>query len=146
MAHTDGERRYRPTESKYKGGAAEMAITYDLEQETRGGGSAVYPKVKRVYIAGQVKDWKVGDFTNRFGRKAHGVMIDYEQTRKAHRRTGYAARHGARTVDVKASSVREARQTFHKLVEVPHDAQNVTLRQDVEHLPALYQDALQAVR
>ena len=26
---------YRPTESKYKGGAHEMYVTYDLEQETR---------------------------------------------------------------------------------------------------------------
>ncbi len=36
--------RYQPTESKYKGGADEMYITYDLEQPTRGGGKALYPK------------------------------------------------------------------------------------------------------
>jgi hypothetical protein len=46
--------RYRTTESKYKGGASEMYITYDLEQKTRGGGSTLLPKVKRVYIAGDV--------------------------------------------------------------------------------------------
>jgi hypothetical protein len=51
--------RYRPTESRYKGGAQEMYVTYDLQQKTRGGGQALYPKVKRVYIAGEVKDWKV---------------------------------------------------------------------------------------
>ena len=33
-----------------------MYVTYDLEQQTRGGGSAIYPKVKRVYIAGDVSN------------------------------------------------------------------------------------------
>ena len=28
---------YTPTEAKYKGGAQEMHVTYDLPQETRGG-------------------------------------------------------------------------------------------------------------
>ena len=32
--------RYRPTEAKYKGRAEEMFVTYDLSQETRGGGPA----------------------------------------------------------------------------------------------------------
>ena len=32
---------YRSTESKYKGGAHEMYVTYDLEQRTRGG-HAIY--------------------------------------------------------------------------------------------------------
>src|SRR5689334_19774172 len=43
---------YRPTEAKYKGGAQEMYVTYDLPQATRSGDGALYPKVKRVYIAG----------------------------------------------------------------------------------------------
>jgi hypothetical protein len=30
-------RRYRSTESKHKGSAHEMYVTYDLEQKTRGG-------------------------------------------------------------------------------------------------------------
>ena len=34
--------RYRSTESKYKGGAQEMYVTYDLEQ-TRGRQNALYP-------------------------------------------------------------------------------------------------------
>ncbi len=45
---------YRPTESKYKGDAKEMYVTYDIEQKTRGDSTAMYPKVKRVYIAGDV--------------------------------------------------------------------------------------------
>jgi hypothetical protein len=38
-------RRYRSTESMYKGGAHEKYVTYDLDQKTRGGQSALYPKV-----------------------------------------------------------------------------------------------------
>jgi hypothetical protein len=75
--------RYRPTESKYKGGAHEMYVTYDLEQKTRGGGSAMYPKIKRVYIAGDLKDWKRGAFKKRSGRSfsdQSGKVRYYEGT------------------------------------------------------------------
>jgi len=41
------KRRYRSTESKYKGGAHEMYVTYDLEQKTRGTQNALYHKVYR---------------------------------------------------------------------------------------------------
>lgn len=58
MTNTTSKQRYRPTEAKYKGGAHEMYVTYDLEQQTRRG-SAIYPKAKRVYIAGDVQDWQV---------------------------------------------------------------------------------------
>jgi hypothetical protein len=68
MTTATGERHYRPTESKYKGGAQEMYVTYDLEQKTRGEHEAVYPKVKRVYVAGNVKDWKSGTVRNKLGR------------------------------------------------------------------------------
>src|SRR5215469_13507513 len=73
-------RRYRSTESKYKGGAQEMYVTYDLEQKTRGGQSALYHKVKRVYIAGEVRDWRTGLVRKRTGREVHGLRIEYEQT------------------------------------------------------------------
>jgi hypothetical protein len=62
-------RRYRSTESKYKVGAQEMYVTYDLDQKTRGGRSALYRKVKRVYIVGEVKDWKPGLVRKRTGVK-----------------------------------------------------------------------------
>src|ERR1051326_5353709 len=94
MPATTTRRRYRPTESKYKGGAHEMYVTYDLDQKTRGGGSATYPKVKRVYIAGDVTDWKSGIVTKRTGRQVHGVQIEYEQSRTGHRREGYTAQRG----------------------------------------------------
>ena len=49
------QRSYRPTESEYKGGAHDMFVTYDLDERTRDGATATYPKVKRVDIA----DWMV---------------------------------------------------------------------------------------
>jgi hypothetical protein len=65
-----------------------MYVTYDLEQKTRGGGSALYPKVKRVYIAGNLTYWKIGAFKKRSRREAYGVQIDYKQSRRAYRREG----------------------------------------------------------
>ncbi len=56
MATTSSTHRYRPTESKYKGGASEMYVTYDLNRKTQGGGMATYPKIKRIYIAGDVRE------------------------------------------------------------------------------------------
>jgi hypothetical protein len=68
------EKGYRSTESKYKSGAHEMCVTYDLEQKSHGSRIATYPKVKRVYIAGKLKDWKAG-VRNKFGREVHRVRI-----------------------------------------------------------------------
>src|SRR5262245_17313011 len=87
--------RYKATESKYKGGAHEMYVTYDLWQETRGGNKALYPKVKRVYVAGKVTNWQKGTFAKRTGRKVYGVKIDYEQSREAYTREGYTAKRGS---------------------------------------------------
>src|SRR5437667_10975733 len=119
------ERRYRSTESKYKGGAEEMYITYDLEQKTRGGGTAVYPKVKRVYIAGDVKDWEIGDFAKRTGRQVHGVKIDYEQTRSGYRREAFTAHRGDTTSEVSPARTRATKQSFTQIVEVPDAARNI---------------------
>ncbi|MHB9033457.1 MAG: hypothetical protein ACYC6L_10455 [Anaerolineae bacterium] len=44
MAALSKKRRYRATESKYKGRAVEMYVTYDIDQKTRGGGEAQYPQ------------------------------------------------------------------------------------------------------
>lgn len=140
------DRRYRPTESKYKGGAQEMYVTYDLKQETRGGGSALYPKVKRVYIAGDVKDWKTGKVEKQSGRKVHGVAIEYEQGRKGYRRKGYTAQRDGTTYKVKPTTVEGSSQNFRKVVEVPKDAQNVRFFTKAEKLPKKYQSALQDVR
>src|SRR5919197_4946116 len=92
---------YHPTESKYKGGAQEMYVTYDVEQKTRGGNERLYPKVKRVYIAGDVKDWKTGDIQKRTGRKVHGVAIEYEQSRKGYQRRGFTAQRGQTKYSIK---------------------------------------------
>ncbi len=88
------QHHYKSTESKYKGGAEEMYITYDLWQQTRGDNRALYPKVKRVYIAGEVKDWEAGTFRRRSGKDIHGVKIAYEQSRGGYTRKGYTAHRG----------------------------------------------------
>src|SRR5262245_45784018 len=98
-------RRYQSTESKYKGGAKEMYVTYDMWQETRGEHRARYPKVQRVYIGGDVKDWKVGDFKKRTGKQVHGVKIEYEQTRQPYSRHGYTAHRGKKEYHVGPAKV-----------------------------------------
>lgn len=142
----NNDQQYRPTEAKYKGGAEEMYVTYDLEQETRGDSSALYPKVKRVYIAGDVKDWEVGKVEKRSGRKVHGVAIEYEQTREGYHRQGYTATRGDTTYEVEPTDVEGTSQTFRRVVEIPEDAQNVHFYATDEKLPEKYQSALQDVR
>jgi hypothetical protein len=135
---------YKATESKYKDGAEEMYITYDLWQETRGVRQALYPKVKRVYIAGEVKAWQVGTFVKRTGKTVHGVKIDYEQNRAAYRRQGYTATRGATQYHIPPTQVKESTAQFSKIVEVPEAAQNV--RFYAGELPQPYRQALQEVR
>ncbi len=136
--------RYKSTESKYKGGAQEMYITYDLWQETRGDNRALYPKVTRVYIAGDVQNWQVGDFRKRTGKQVHGVKIDYEQSRGGYARKGYTAKRGDTEYQVQATLIPAGKSHFSKIVEVPHDAQNVAFHQ--HNLPPKYQEALQDIR
>jgi hypothetical protein len=124
MRETVSQVPYRPTESKYKGGAREMYVTYDLEQRTRGG-TAIYPRVKRVYIAGDVKDWAVGTFAKRTGRRVHGVKINYEQKGKEFQRRGFTATRGTLSYEVRPARFPATRQTFTQVVEVPADARNV---------------------
>ena len=135
---------YKTTESKYKGGAKEMYVTYDLWQATRGESQALYPKVKRVYIAGHVKDWHVGIFTKRTGKKVHGVKIEYEQSRAGYTRQGYTATRGDSRYHVPPTQVRKSAARFSQIVEVPEAAQNVQFH--VGELPQQYHDALQDVR
>lgn len=146
MASTIKERRYRPTESKYKGGAHEMYVTYDTEQKTRDGGSATYPKVKRVYIAGEVKDWKLDYVTKRSGREVRGVLIDYQQSRKRYRRKGFSAERNKTAYEVSPAAVGATTQRFKQVVEIPEEARNVHFYEDAAKLPAKYRSAMQDVR
>ena len=145
MTTTTKKYRYRPTESKYKGGATEMYVTYDLEQKTRGGGTATYPKVKRVYIAGDVKDWKVGLVRKKSGRKVHGIRIEYEQTRKRYRRQAFTAERGDTTYTVSPARVGPALQPFAVVVEIPERARNAHFYTAAK-LPTKYRHAMQDVR
>jgi hypothetical protein len=146
MTTTTRKHSYRPTESKYKGGAREMYVTYDLEQRTRGGSSAFYPKVKRVYIAGAVKGWKTGTVKKRSGREVRGVRVEYEQSRKGYRRKQYTAERGETAYGVAPASVGATSQRFVQVVEVPEDARNVHFYTGPGKLPAKYRHALQDVR
>jgi hypothetical protein len=141
---TQGHTTYRGTETKYKGGAKEMYVTYDLPQETRSGGTAMYPKVKRVYIAGDVTHWQLGDFTKKSGRTAHGVRIEYQQTRGGYWRKGFQASRGETRLSMAPARVTSTTQRFTQVVEVPERASNVQFH--VDRLPAKYRTALQAVR
>lgn len=144
MQSVQSTARYRPTESKYKGGAREMYITYDLPQQTRAGTTAIYPKVKRVYISGDVKDWQVGTFPKKTGRMVHGVHIEYEQSRGGYRRKGFTATRGKRRYQVAPAEVKPTRQTFAQVVEIPEEARNVQFH--MSGLPERYGEALQDVR
>jgi hypothetical protein len=146
MTTTTKKRGYRPTEAKYKGGAHEMYVTYDLQQRTRGGGSAAMPKVKRVYIAGDVKGWKAGHVRKKSGKEVRGVRIEYEQSRTRHRRKGYTAARGETTYPVAPASVPGTSQRFAQVVEVPEAARNVRFHTDAGGLPEKYRHALQHVR
>jgi hypothetical protein len=137
---------YRPTESKYKGGAHEMYVAYDLEQKTRGGHDAMYLKVQRVYIAGHVRDWKIGIVRKRTGRQVHGVRIEYEQKRAGYRRKGYAAHRSEAEYPVKTSAVAATSQRFAQVVEIPERARNVQFYPAQAELPSKYRHALQRVR
>jgi hypothetical protein len=146
MTTTMSKGRYRPTESKYKGGAHQMYVTYDLQQKTRGGGSALYPKVKRVYVAGNVKDWKTGTVQKRSGREVRGVRIEYQQSRARYHRKGFTAERGETAYKVAPAAVGSTSQKFVQVVEIPKDAKNVHFYKDRGKLPAKYRQALQDVR
>ena len=140
------QRSYRPTESKYKGRAHDMFVTYDLDERTRGGATATYPKVKRVYIAGDVKHWMAGTMGKRSGREVLGMRIEYEQTRTGYRRKGYQAERGQTAYEVALASVPATSQRFVQIVEVPVEARNIHFYTDVRQLLAKYGHALQRVR
>ena len=118
----------------------------DLDERTRGGGTATYPKVKRVYIAGEVKDWIAGIVRKRTGREVHGVRIEYEQSRKRYRRKGYKAERGQTAYEVAPASIAATSQRFVQIVEVPLKARNVFFYSDAGQLPAKYRHALLRVR
>jgi hypothetical protein len=137
-------RAYKPTESKYKGGAQELYVAYDETQATASGRPAAYPKVKRVYISGQVKSWKVGTFANRAGRQVHGVKIEFEQSRAGYTRKPFAAQRGSTKYKVAAAKVGGGHSQYSKIVEVPQGARNIHFY--TGKLPARYQSARQRVR
>jgi hypothetical protein len=145
IAMAESPHRYRSTASKFKGGAHEMYITYDIKRSTRSG-STVMPRVKRVYIAGAVKHWQTGDVKKRSGRQVHGVVIEYEQQRAGYNRREYYAMRGADFYKVSPARVAGASQKFTQVVEIPETAEKIHFYQDAAKLPAKYKSALQNIR
>jgi hypothetical protein len=123
-----------------------MYVTYDIKRATRSGSQTSFPKVKRVYIAGDVKNVKTGDVKKRSGREVHGVMINYEQDRSRASRRAFTAQRGKTKYAVKPAHVQGARQRFTMVVEIPEDARSVHFYRDEKQLPAKYKSALQNVR
>jgi hypothetical protein len=146
MTATAKKGRYRSTESKYKGRAREMYVTYEIAQRTRGGGTATYPKVKRVYIGGDVRNWTCGRARKKTGREVYGLRIEYEQSRSRHHRERYPAHRGKTRYQVASTGVDAATQRFVQIVELPEKAHDVQFHTNAEDLHERYRHALQDVR
>jgi hypothetical protein len=102
--------------------------------------------VKRVYIAGEVERWTLGDFCKRSGRMVHGVQIGYTQSRRRYRRQAFHAARGNAEYDVRSSSVPQTNQHFTQVVELPQGARNVDFHAARTKMPDRYRHALQRVR
>lgn len=138
--HEEVHTSYRPTEAKYKGGAEELYVTYDLDQKTRGGGHALYPKVKRVYVSGKVIGWKSGHrLRKRTGREVNGVRVEYEQARRGYRRQTFEAKRGEKEYTVEPAHVGKTNQRFVQIVELPEKATNVHFYDKGDALPGQVQ-------
>jgi hypothetical protein len=123
-----------------------MYVVYDLQRGTRGEQSDAYPRVKRVYIAGQVKDWKAGGVRKKTGREVHGVRIEDEQSRKGYQRRGYSADRGETEYRVQPATIGAGSRRFAQVVEISKRARNVRFYSDHAELPVEYRQALQRVR
>ena len=141
----DDPNQYRSTASKFKGGAHEMYVTYDLKRSTRSG-STVMPKIKRIYIAREVKHWQTGEVKKRSGRQVHGLVIEYEQNRRGYQRKPYSAQRGDAHSQVKPARVGGTFQKFTQVVEIPETAEKIHFYKDAAKLPAKYKSALQNIR
>ena len=146
MPNEKPKHTYRSTETKYKGKAKQMFVTYDLVQKTRGDHQATFPKVKRVYVAGDVSNWEVGEFEKQSGRKVHGVKIEYAQSRAGYDRRGYKAERQdtGTSYTVRPTHVNSSVSSFRKIVEIPASARHVQLH--TKGLPHTYESAQQSVR
>ena len=141
------EQSYTPTEAKYKGGADQKFVTYELPQKTSGGDTTDYPKVKRVYIAGDVESIRIGDFEKKSGKKVHGVKIDFRQGREGYERSGYTAERSDTGTEyqVAPTKVEGTEQHFTQIVELPAQAHDVSFYESERELPERYRSALQDV-
>ncbi len=140
MENITQKHNYNSIESEYKTRSRNMFITYDLEQRTRNGNTAIYPKIKRVYIAGNIKDWKVGRMHKKSGREVRGISITYEQTRKGYDHKNFEFKCDNIKYEIPTSIVSITYQEFTQIVEVPDNAKNMRFFADVSELPNKYKN------
>jgi hypothetical protein len=106
----------------------EMYVTYDLAQRTRGGGTAIFPKVKRVYIPGDLVEWGVGHFRKRSGRPVYGVRITYEIGDEAAPAPARSIKSDTPSRN-RTSSKKPTARRFTQVVDLPSAARNVQLHE-----------------
>ena len=120
---------------------SDLYITFDVK-ESAGDLVALFPKVKKVHITGEVKGWMVGIFRRVYGkrrRKFMGVKIEFDQIRKR-----YLQNSGYSTTSLPSNEalnqprkISETRSTVSTIIEVPANAENIQFR--IGTLPERYQ-------
>jgi hypothetical protein len=106
--------------------AQEMYVSYDLPQRTRGGGTAIFPKVKRVYIPGEIQEWAVGNFRKRSGRHVFGVKVTYRVPAEP---TIEESQTDSRPDAGRVSRIHPTYRRFTQVIGLPEAARNVQLHE-----------------
>ena len=119
--------KYKPTTAKFKGRTKTYYILYLSRDRVRGGKVRWKPHVKRVYISGELLEYKVGRVRKRSGRTVHGVVFVYLNERRGYRRRGFVAERDGKVYEVRAASVPPAKTVVRKVVELPSDARIVKI-------------------
>lgn len=119
--------RYRPTEAKFSGKGRYYYILYLSKDRVRGGKVRWKPHVKRVYISGELLEYKVGRVRKRSGRTVHGIVFVYLNERRGYRRRGFVAERDGKVYEVRAASVPPSKTVVRKVVELPSDARIVKI-------------------
>ena len=119
--------KYRPTEAKFSGKGKYYYILYLSRDKVRGGKVRWKPHVKRVYISGELLEYRVGRVRKRSGRTAHGVVFVYLNERRGYHRRGFVAERNGKVYEVRGARVPPAKTVVRKVVELPSDARIVKI-------------------
>ena len=119
--------KYHPTEYKLKGKGKYYYILYEHLERVRSGKKVWKPRAKRVYISGKLLSHKLGTFTNRYGKRVHGIKFVYENTRQGYHRRGFTAKRGRTKYRVSPTRVGRTKTTVSKLVELPRNIRRIRI-------------------